>query len=168
MITGIRALWGEDETREWLTAMEANGAVAYDNNSSIVAAVGAAEVVAGLVNHYYVFRFIDEQGESFPARNYFLPAGGPGSLIMVSGAGVLANAPHGANGQRFVEFLLSAEAQQYFADETFEYPVIDGVESSPLLTPLSELDAVAADVTLEQLADLEGTVALLSELGILP
>ena len=64
--------------------------------------------------------------------------------------------------------LLSPEAQQYFATETFEYPVVEGVAISPQITPLEELDAVAADIPLSAMSDLAGTAALLSELGILP
>jgi iron(III) transport system substrate-binding protein len=120
------------------------------------------------VNHYYLYRFIDEEGEGFAARNYFLPGGGPGSLLMVSGAGILQTADNPENAERFLRFLLSETGQQYFASETFEYPLIEGVEVSPLLPPLSELDAVAADIDLVQLSDLQGTVQMLSDLGILP
>lgn len=168
MVTGMRAIWGEERTAEWLQGIQDNEPIVYENNTSIVAATAAGEVDAGFVNHYYLFRFIAEEGESFGARNYFLPGGGPGSLIMVSGAGILETAPNADNAMRFLEYLLSAEGQQYFSSETYEYPLIEGVETSPLLPPLAELDAQAVDIDLEQMADLEGTVALLSELGILP
>lgn len=168
MVTAMRSVWGEERTAEWLEGIEANDPAVYENNTAIVAAVGAGEIDAGFVNHYYLFRFLAEEGESFPARNYFLPSGGPGSLIMVAGAGILETASHPAQAAQFLDFLLSQQAQQYFADETFEYPVIDGVALSPLLPPLQELDAVAADISLVDLADLAGTVQLLSETGVLP
>ena len=168
MVTAMRAVWGEAETREWLMAIQANEPVVYEKNTPIVAAVGAGEVEVGLVNHYYLYRFIAEEGESFPARNYFLPDGGPGSLIMISGAGILKNADHAANAQKFIDFLLSAPGQQYFTAQTYEYPVVDGVAISPLLQPLAELDAAAVSIPLNDLSDLPGTAALLSELGILP
>ncbi|MFQ5400372.1 MAG: iron ABC transporter substrate-binding protein [Anaerolineae bacterium] len=168
MITGMRALWGEERTRDWLTAIQANEPAVYEKNTPIVAAVAAGEVDAGFVNHYYLYRFIAEEGEGFTARNYFLPGGGPGSLLMISGVGVLKTAPHADNALKFIEFLLSEPGQQYFATETYEYPIIPGVAISPLLPPLAELDAKAADIAPEELADLEGTVTLLSELGILP
>lgn len=168
MVTGMRAIWGEERTAEWLQGIQDNDPTVYENNTAIVAATGAGEVDAGFVNHYYLFRFIAEEGESFGARNYFLPSGGPGSLIMVSGAGILETAPNRDNALRFLEYLLSAEGQQYFASETYEYPLIDGVETSPLLPPLAELDQQAVDIDLAQMSDLQGTVMLLSELGILP
>lgn len=167
MVTGMRSIWGEDQTREWLVGIQANNPVAYPNNTPVVEAVGNGEVTVGLVNHYYLYRFLTEQGEGFPARNYFLPGGGPGSLIMVSGAGMLNTAQNPENALRFIEFLLSIPGQQYFASQTFEYPLVEGVQTVASLPSLAELDAVAVDIDLIDLADLAGTQALLTELGIL-
>ena len=167
MVTAMRVLWGEEGTRQWLEGIQANEPMSYEGNTQIVEAVAAGEVDAGFVNHYYLYRFLAEQGETFPARNYFLPGGGPGSLLLVSGVGVLNSAANAENAQRFVDYLLSAEGQQYFADETFEYPVIDGVTLPAALPPLVELDAVAVDVSLTDLADVQGTQDLLIELGII-
>lgn len=168
MVTAMRAIWGEEQTRAWLEGIQANNPVVYENNTSIVAGVAAGEVDVGFVNHYYLYRFLAEEGEDFPARNYFLPGGGPGSLIMVSGAGILNTAPNPDNAERFIRFLLSVPGQQYFASQTYEYPLVEGVTTSALLPPLAELDAQAIDIDLSQMADLEGTVALLSEVGVLP
>lgn len=165
MVTAMRAVWGEDQTRDWLEGIIANDPTIYSGNTPIVEAVANGEVDVGFVNHYYLYRFLSEQGESFAARNYFLPGGGPGSLIMVSGAGVLASAENNENAERFIQFLLSVPGQQYFASQTFEYPVVDGVNIVAGLSPLAELDAVAVDIPLTDLADLQGTQDLLIEVG---
>lgn len=166
MITAMRATWGEEETRRWLEAIIANEPVVFDKNAPIVAAVGAGEIDAGFVNHYYLFRFLQEEGETFPARNYFIPDGGPGSLVMVAGAGVLESSNMNAEAEKFIEFLLSPVAQQYFATQTYEYPVIDGVVTPRELPPLEELNANS--IGLSDLADLQGSVRLLKEVGALP
>ena len=166
MITAMRSLWGEDETRAWLDGIVANNPVYYENNTAVVAAVAAGEVDAGFVNHYYLYRFLAEQGESFPARNHYLTSGGPGSLVMVSGAGILASSRHQENAQRFLEFILSPVAQQYFASQTYEYPLVEGVVTSSLLAPLSELNLPA--ISMDALSDLEGSTALLQEVGMIP
>lgn len=166
MVTAMRVMWGEEETREWLRAMKANEPVTFDNNASIVQAVGAGEIEVGLVNHYYLFRFLEEEGESFPARNYFLPGGGPESLVMAAGTGILQTADDKEEAQKFIEFMLSTVAQQYFATQTFEYPLVDGVRTHPVLAPLSELNA--AEIDLSNLADMQGTVELLRSEGVLP
>jgi len=166
MVTGLRQVWGEAATRDWLASILANEPVFYENNTATVAAVGAGEVEVGFVNHYYLYRFLAEEGESFPVRNYFLPDGGAGSLVMVAGAGHLSSGANADNALAFLEFMLSPVAQQYFAGSTYEYPLIEGVNPSPGLTPLSELNAI--HIPLGDLADLQGTVALLQEVGYLP
>lgn len=168
MVTAMRTVWGEQQTREWLEGIQNNNPTVYEKNTPIVAATAAGEVDVGFVNHYYLYRFLAEEGESFPARNYFLPGSGPGSLIMVSGAGILETAPNPDSAQRFLAYLLSVPAQQYFASQTYEYPVVEGVQTASQLPPLAELDEQAVDVDLAALSDLEGTVRMLSELGILP
>lgn len=166
MVTAMRILWGEQEARRWLEGVLANQPRVYENNTAIVAATGAGEIEIGFVNHYYLFRFLAEQGEGFPARNYFLADGGPGSLVMVAGAGVLETAKNKEAAFELLRYLLSSEAQLYFAEQTFEYPLVSGVQVHPELTPLGELNA--ADIDLAELADLQSTLDLLREVGALP
>ncbi|MDE2837626.1 MAG: iron ABC transporter substrate-binding protein [Chloroflexota bacterium] len=166
MVTGMRELWGEEKTAEWISGMVENDAVIYPKNTPQVAAVAAGEIDIGLVNHYYLYRFISEEGEDFAARNYHPSGGGPGALVMVSGAGILGTAENRDNAERFVEFLLGAVAQQFFAGQTFEYPLVEGVKVNRLLTPLDEI--ARPDIALADLADLDGTTAVLRELGALP
>jgi len=167
MVTGLRAIWGEERTREWLQGLQANEPTVFNSNTPIVAAVGAGEIDAGFVNHYYLYRFLSEEGEDFGARNYFLPGGGPGSLIMVSGAGILKSAANQENAQTFIDFLLSVPTQQYFASQTFEYPLVDGVNTVGGLPPLTELDEQAVNIELSELADLASTQEMLLDLGII-
>ena len=166
MVTGMRAIWGEEKTAEWISGMVANDATIYPKNTPQVAAVAAGEIDIGLVNHYYLYRFIAEEGEDFAARNYHPSGGGPGALVMVSGAGILRTAENRENAERFVGFLLGTVAQQYFAGQTYEYPLVDGVNVNRLLTPLDEI--ARPDIALADLSDLEGTTTILRDLGALP
>ncbi len=167
MVTAMRAAWGEDKTSQWLQGIQANNPVVYPKNTPIVAGTAAGEVDVGFVNHYYLHRFLAEEGQDFPARNYFLPGGGPGSLIMVSGAGILEEADNRENAEKFLSFLLSVPGQQYFASQTFEYPVIEGVAISKLLPAPADLHSKGIDIPLADLADLRGTQDLLLDLGII-
>ena len=167
MVTAMRTTWGEAKARDWLAGIQANDPLVYPKNTPIVAGVAAGEVDVGFVNHYYLHRFLTEEGEDFPARNYFLPTGGPGSLIMVSGAGILQGAENRENAEKFLSFLLSVPGQQYFAAQTFEYPVVEGIAVSAMLPALAELDAVALDIPLASMADLRGTQELLLDMGII-
>lgn len=157
---------GEETTLEWLRGMAANEEPTYPSNSVIVAAVDDGEVDAGLVNHYYLFRRIAEEGAGVVAANHFLTGGGAGSLVMPAGAGVLASADDAEDATRFVEYLLSEEAQQYFAEETFEYPLAAGVAAAPELPPLASLDP--PDISLSDLAAvLDRATELVAEAGLL-
>ena len=130
-----------------------------------VAAVGAGEIDVGLVNHYYLHRFLQEEGDKFPARNYHPRDGGPGSLVMVAGAGILEASRNRENARKFLKFMLSTVGQQYFAGQTFEYPLVDGVKTNRLIFSLEKINRPEIDMA--SLADLQGTQRLLREHGIL-
>ena len=166
MVTALRVGWGEERTEEWLRAMLDNDVQVYPKNTPQVAAAAAGEIDVGLVNHYYLYRFIAEEGEDFAARNAHLRGAGPGAIVLVSGAGILKSAENAENAEAFIRFLLSKVGQQYFAGNTFEYPMVEGVRPSVLLTPLDEIRQ--PEITLADLADLAGTQALLQKVGALP
>jgi len=166
MVTALRNVWGEEQTRTWLEGIMANDPVFYEKNTPTVAAVGAGEVEVGFVNHYYLYRFLAEEGEEFAARNYFLPSGGPGSLVMVAGVGQLVSSENTENARIFIKYLLSETAQNYFATETYEYPLVPGVPPSVDLVPLADLNAIQID--LSDLSDIQSTIRLMQEVGMLP
>ena len=84
---------------------------------------------------------------------------------MVAGAGILKTSQNHENAEKFLKFMLSTVGQQYFAGQTYEYPLVEGVKTNRLLTPIEEINK--PDVDMADLADLEGTQSLLRELGIL-
>ncbi len=163
-VTALRVLEGEDRAREWLEGIQANDPNVYEGNNPALDAVIAGEVDVAFINHYYLLRRLDED-PSVPAANYFLTDGDPGALVNVAGAGVLSASEQPEAAQRFVEYLLGDEAQAYFAGETKEYPLVEGVEPDPDLPPLAEIGT--PDIDLSDLSDLEGTLELLQEVGIL-
>ncbi len=166
MVTAMRVLWGEEKTRQWILGIQANKPNVYPKNTPQVAAAAVGEIDVGFVNHYYLYRFLAEQGETFAARNYYLRDGGPGAVILIAGAGILETSQNKELAGRFLEFMLSPVAQQYFAGQTFEYPVVEGVKTNRLLKPLSEINSPKIDMA--DLIDLKGTLSLLRETEILP
>ena len=166
MITAMRVTWGEDRTRQWLEGMKANDAIAFLNHTATVAGVGVGEVDIGLVNHYYLLRFLEESGESFPARNHHLRGGGPGNLVIIVGASIVSTTKNRANAERFLRFLLSPEAQQYLTEQAYDYPLADSVAPNAALTPLSEIRR--PDVSQTLLGDIKGTESLMREVGVIP
>ena len=165
-VTALRLQVGEDGAREWLEGMRENDAQEYPNNTSIVQAAANGEVDVGFVNHYYLERFLAEYGPEFEARNYYIGNGDPGALVLVAGAGILEASENRETALEFVDFLLSEPAQQYFTSDIKEYPVAAGVAPEGDLPPIESLNP--PDVDLGSLSDLQGTIDLLREVGVIP
>lgn len=163
-VTALREIEGEDAAREWLEGIEANNPFVYPDNSSAVEGVASGEVQVAFVNHYYLLRAVEEQGE-LPVENYYLQNGDPGALVLISGAGVLGTAENPKAAEDFLKYALSDEAQQFFAETDFEYPLAGGVAADDNVVPLSEIES--PDIDPSNLDDLEGTLELLRETGVL-
>lgn len=156
---------GEEATLVWLKGMAANSSPTYPKNSPIVAAVNAGEIETGLVNHYYLLRALAENpGEV--GENFFFTVPTAGSLVMPAGAGILKSSGNQEAAQKFVEFMLGDVAQTYFAEETFEYPLVPGVPANELLPPIDTIPT--PDIDLSDLADvLDLATDLVAEAGLI-
>ena len=165
-VTALRVERGEAGARKWLEAFAANKPVAFEKNSAIRDAVNAGQIPLGLVNHYYLFEKIAKEGpEAVTAKNQFFAAGDVGGLVNVAGVGILKETKRPKASEAFVQFLLSPEAQQYFAEKTFEYPLVSGVAPAPGLPTLASLNPPAID--LSDLDSIQQTQELLAQTGLL-
>ncbi|MFF8842027.1 iron ABC transporter substrate-binding protein [Streptomyces sp. NPDC015127] len=166
-VTAMRVEHGEQRTKDFLAGLKANGAQIREGNGPIVADVDRGRIAAGLVNHYYVYELAKEEGTpvtALKAKNHFFPGGDIGALVNVSGVGVLKKAGDDPDARAFLDYLLGTAAQNYFARETFEYPLTAGVDSAPGLPELSALKT--PDIDLNDLDDLETTVEMIKDSGL--
>ncbi|MEI5102795.1 iron ABC transporter substrate-binding protein [Streptomyces sp. PmtG] len=165
-VTGMRVLKGDEVTREWLRDLKANGSKAYAHNLATLDAVESGEVSLGLVNHYYWYERVAERGQGkVGSKLRFLPGKDPGALINVAGAGILKDSGQGETARKAVDYLLSKEAQTYFAAETKEYPLAAGVTSTVEgLPPFASLRS--PDIDLGELDSLQETLAMLQDVGL--
>ena len=103
-----------------------------------IQAVAAGECDVAVVNHYYFVRLLeseaaeeraigDKVGILFPNQD------GRGAHANISGAGVVATAPNKDNAVKFLEYLTTPQAQAYFAQGNYEFPVVEGVKLDPVL-----------------------------------
>lgn len=148
-VSALRELEGDAATEDFLAGLVANGARDYgSSNDAVLAAVARGEVDFGLVNHYYNARAKVEDPEQ-PTENHLFDAGDPGSVVLLTTAGLLTTGTdHRDAAERFIAFLLTEESQRYFADETLEYPVVGSVEppADTGLPPLASIDAPSLDL----------------------
>lgn len=164
-ITAIRVLDGEDAARDFLDGLVANDVQSYEGNGDVLAAVDSGEISMGLINHYYLYELAAEIGaDNVVAENLFLDDGGAGSLVNISGAGLVSGTDRGEDAQALLDFMLSETAQRYFSENTSEYPMIEGVAPPDGLPSLADLNA--PDLDLSDLDSLGQTLALISEVGL--
>jgi iron(III) transport system substrate-binding protein len=163
MVTAMRLAAGDERTRSWLEAIEANDPTLYENNVQTVEAIAAGEIDVGFVNHYYLFGLLEEQPDA-PVANHFLAPGDPGALVNVAGAGLVGHTDNREEAQRLLDFLLD-DGQRYFAEETAEYPLVAGVPPGEELPPLNALQG--PDIELARLGpELAKTLELLNAVGL--
>jgi len=162
-VTALRLVEGEAVARKWLTEMVANKTEPFDSNVPIRDAIAKGELDLGLINHYYVAE-AQAKDPGYPVKVHF-PTKDLGSLVNVSGVGVLASSKHKKEAIAFVRTMLGKPAQTYFADSSKEYPLLAGVAPSKELTPLDEIPS--PEIDLADLGDLEGTLKLMRDTGAL-
>lgn len=161
-ITAMRIIEGEKETREWLNGVADTGDAGikqYADEFQLSQAIADGEVDAGFANHYYIQRVLDRSPDA-PIETAFT-SGDAGAIFNVAGAAVVDTAPNPELAQNFIRHLLSAEAQEYFAVETFEYPLISEVEPVGNLPTVDELDV--PEIDLAQLSEVGETNDLLRD-----
>ena len=166
-ISSMRLAAGEDRARQWLDQMKGNDPVFRGNNIECLDSIINGETDLALVNHYYLYNRRRELG-SVPVENKYLAGEDPGALVNVAGAGIVGSTDKRADAERLIDFLLSPEAQQYFRDETAEYPLADGVTPLPELPPLDSLQGPDIDLNRLGTGDfLRQTQQLLTDAGYL-
>jgi iron(III) transport system substrate-binding protein len=129
-------------TEEWARGMVANFArppEGGDTTQLQAIAAGAGDIA--VANTYYYVRLLksenpEERAVAEQIGIFFPNQRDRGTHINISGGGVLKTAPNKEAAQRFLEHLVSADAQRLFAMASYEYPVLENVESDPIVSGL--------------------------------
>jgi iron(III) transport system substrate-binding protein len=182
-ITALRLTKGDEVAKNWLHNMQDLNPKAYSSNTPMVQAILAGEVDIGLTNHYYVIQtkhggkegyFEDHEhyGEDAPnpdasIETYHFKEGDIGNLALVTGAAQLQTAENPKVAQQFLSFLLSKQAQEYAAQSVNEYPVMDNVTLPEYMLNAKKASQLSPEYDYEQLQQLEGTLNLLREVGLI-
>lgn len=144
---------GEAKTEQWLTGIK--------NNLARKAAGGDREVArdilggicdVGVGNSYYVG--LMRSGRGGPDQEKWGEAINPvlatfekgGTHVNISGASIAKNAPNKANAIKFVEYLVSDEAQEIYAKANFEYPVRPSAKIDPIVAAFGDLKTDPIDL----------------------
>jgi iron(III) transport system substrate-binding protein len=171
VITAVEQADGQAATLRWLDGIKANaGSHVYPDNETIADEVNRGAVAFGIVNQYYWYRMRAELGAAdTKARITYFAAGDPGYVVDVSGAAILKSSTHQAAAQRFLAYLVSAQAQQIIANPaksiSFEYPIASGVTTEAGETPFEQLQPYR--ITIGELGTGTAAINLMREAGLL-
>jgi iron(III) transport system substrate-binding protein len=139
LIANRIATWGLDRTRDWLTAVRDNLAFAPTGNDLVqVKAILEGSCDLAITNTYYMGLMLTNDREpeqkewAAAARIIYPDSEGDGTQVNAAGAFIAKHAPNAANANKLIEFLLSDEAQQLYADANYEYPAVESVEPAEL------------------------------------
>ena len=134
---------GKKATAEWAKGVVANMARdSKGNDRAQILAVAAGEADLAVANTYYLALMLsgkkgpEQQMAAKKVKPFFPNQNGRGTHMNISGGGILKYAPNKANAIKLLEFLVTKEAQQHIVNNTFEYPMIDGVEPHKLVVQM--------------------------------
>ena len=164
-VTAMRTELGDDVASEWLTGMADNDAQPYAEQQrhrrgrrSGRGADGAREPL--------LRRPGQGGGPVGRVGELVLPRRGDlGALLIVTAVSKIDTTDMEDEAERLVEFLLTEEAQRYFAEETFEYPLVDGVDPVEGVPPIDELTVTRIDLD-ELGGGLQATQELIADSGL--
>ena len=147
LVASLIANNGKKATAEWANGVVANMARdSKGNDRAQILAVAAGEADLAVANTYYLALMLSgkkgaEQQEAAKKVKAFFPnQNDRGTHMNVSCAALVKGAPNKDNAIKLVEFLLTPQSQEHFTNNTFEFPMIDGVSPSPLVVNNLGLD----------------------------
>lgn len=168
LLASIIANDGKEKAKEWANGVAHNFArKPKGNDRDQVKAILAGEGEVAIINTYYLGKLLNSKEEvEVKAGNavkvFFPNQEDRGTHINISGIGIAKNAPNKANAVKFIEYLLSKEVQEKFAQANYEYPVNPTAESSELLDSWGNFKE--DELPLNQLGELnKGAVIIFDE-----
>ena len=163
-IASMQQLLGDEATEEWLNGLIANEVTFFGGHTDVRKAVGAGEFKIGLVNHYYYHLQLAEGsnvGVIYPDQG----EDQTGLFTNATSAAVVNGAQHPVAAQAFLDFLISAEGQQLFANLNYEYPLLPGVALKEGVQPLDGFRLVDVDIV-KAAANFELAFDLIERVGL--
>lgn len=162
-VTAMRLLRGTDATRQWLASLREVGTERFPNEFVISNQVADGTLTAGFANHYYALRVKNSRPDA--PLDLAFTENDAGALVNVAGVLRIQGTEKAELVNDFIRHLLSAEAQEFFTTVSFAYPMIPEVAPPGNLPTIDQLDP--PDIDLAALSDLEPTLELMREAGVL-
>ena len=164
LLSAVIENYGEEAATEWAQGVVNNFARdPQGGDTDQLRAIVSGECDISIANTYYFARALRKDVDGLDAEameniGWIFPAqNAEGAHMNLSGGGVAANAPNRENAIKFMEYLASDQAQEYFSAGNDEYPAVAGVGLSPSVAAMGlfrpdavDLSAVARTVSVAQ------------------
>ena len=166
LISAMIIKYGEEEVKKFLKGFISNFArKPSGGDRDQIRAVAAGEGDLALVNSYYFLKMksqdnekkLDHVIEYFPKDNFMQ------THINISGAGIIKNSKNKENAIKFLEFLVSNEAQKIYAEVNFEYPIRKNIELNRFMKKYNNF--IKDDINLSDLAKLNKKSIMLMDIA---
>ena len=147
LVGSVLETHGQDAALAWCRGLVANLARRpQGGDRDQIRAVAAGEADVAVANHYYYAMLLnsDEQADRDAAnavRLIFPNQDDRGAHVNISGAGVVKTAPNKENAIKFLEYLVSPQAQAIIASGNSEYPVTSDAKLTPVLEEFGSFKA---------------------------
>lgn len=144
LVASLIAHDGEAAAEAWARGLVANFArPPMGGDRDQIKAVAAGQCDLALVNTYYLGGMLNspdaaERAAAEQVRLFWPNQDSRGAHVNISGAGVTRSAPNRDQALRLLEFLVGEEAQRWYAEDNYEYPVREGVAVSATLAAWGE------------------------------
>jgi len=140
LVASLISNLGIEKTEDWATKLVSNFArTPQGNDRSQLMAVANGLADVAIANTYYIGIMLAGKGgeEQLKAARKlkiaFPNQDNRGAHVNISGGGILKHSPNKDNAEKFLEFLLTKEAQEHIVNNSFEYPVIDTISPHPII-----------------------------------
>ena len=167
LIASMIAHRNEKLTFSWLSAFVANFArPPQGGDRGQIKAVAAGQCEIAVVNNYYLGKMLtsndDTQVEAANKVQIFWPnQEDRGTHVNISGAAITASSKNKSNAIELLEFLVSDDAQRWYAEKNLEYPIKPGIQASKILQSWGEFKADS--VSLYKLGEFNAAAVMLMD-----
>jgi iron(III) transport system substrate-binding protein len=153
LVASLIEILGEEQTEQWCNGLVANFVrPPQGTDTANIEAVAAGVADLTLANTYYLARYGKEKNPAkraiFEQVGVFFPnQSDRGTHVNISGGGLIKTAPNKDNAIAFLEYLVSPQAQEFFALGNNEYPVVEGIPVDSVVASFGEFKADTTNVS---------------------
>ena len=136
LISAMIHNYGKKQTKDFLINFKKNFARnPSGGDRDQIRGVVSGEGDLAIVNSYYFIKMKKDDKKDYlkKIKFYFPNDDEMKTHINISGAGVVKYSKNTANAVKFLEYLISYEAQKIYAEKNFEYPIRNNVKVNDLL-----------------------------------